>query len=49
MQFFFSLHSGSKSTENHTPVRSGLPLGERGAGALRSGSPFAVRGTLAVG
>src|SRR5215469_6262334 len=34
---------------SQTPVRSGLPSGRRGVGAVRSGLPSAVRGVPFVG
>jgi hypothetical protein len=34
---------------DHTPVKSGVPSGNRGVGADRSGLPSAVRGIFATG
>src|SRR2546428_8824434 len=39
--------AGPRFGIHHNPDRSGLPSGERGAGAERLGLPSAVRGTLA--
>jgi hypothetical protein len=36
-------------SEIQMPEKSGLPLGNRGAGAVMSTEPSASRGTLAVG
>jgi len=50
-----SVHTRATSSQGsglatcHMPVKSGLPSGVRGAGALRSGFPVAVRGVPAVG
>jgi hypothetical protein len=40
---------GNLVAVSHIPEKSGVPLGSRGAGALKLGLPSAVRGTSAVG